>query len=123
MPCRPKGFACGVVDITSVTEGGITANQLYLGIVKKLRASFGLSVLPRQWWREQGDISPVQKLGDFIQEVLLPSVPTPMVVFIDEIDSILRIPLRMTFLPCCDRSTASGPTTLNTNASPLPCWG
>jgi hypothetical protein len=94
---QAQGIACGVVDITSVTEGGITANQLYLGIVKKLRASFGLSVIPRQWWREQGDISPVQKLGDFIQEVLLPSVPTPMVVFIDEIDSILRIPFKDDF--------------------------
>ncbi|MEM7762203.1 MAG: AAA-like domain-containing protein, partial [Cyanobacteria bacterium P01_A01_bin.40] len=50
------------------------------------------------WWNERKDISPVQRLSQFIEEVLSVtvdrednSIPKNLVIFIDEIDSILGL--------------------------------
>ena len=45
----------------------------------------------RSWWRDRIDLAPVQRLGEFIEEVLLVAVQTHIVIFIDEIDSILSL--------------------------------
>jgi hypothetical protein len=52
----------------------------------------------KTWWQEQEDISPVQKLSQFIEEVLLievvgqnENIPQNLIIFIDEIDSVLGL--------------------------------
>ncbi len=49
-----------------------------------------------QWWAAQGTLSPVQKLGNFFEEILLNSFPQEnFFIFVDEIDSVqsLRFPV------------------------------
>ncbi|WP_346292274.1 AAA-like domain-containing protein, partial [Sphaerothrix gracilis] len=89
------GVACGVIDITSIGSQGITPDQWYQGVVRRLARSFGVKAMG--WWREHAELSPVQRLGEFIEEVLLQEVTTPMVIFIDEIDSILRLEFKDDF--------------------------
>ncbi|NEP09068.1 MAG: AAA family ATPase [Symploca sp. SIO2C1] len=95
-----EGYSCGAIDLTRIGRENITPEQWYKGLTVELWRSFGLSrkVNLKTWWQEQGDISPVQRLSEFIEEILLPTVaqaddpiPQNLVVFIDEIDSILSL--------------------------------
>ena len=95
-----EGFSCGTIDLTRIGRENITPEQWYKGLTVELWRSFRLSrkMNIKTWWQEQGDLSPVQRLSEFIEEILLltaaqPDEPIPknLVVFIDEIDSILSL--------------------------------
>jgi hypothetical protein len=43
------------------------------------------------WWIERSLLSYVQRLSIFIEKILLPSIPQNIIIFIDEIDSILSL--------------------------------
>ncbi len=97
---RHEGFSCGAIDLTRIGSENITPEQWYKGLTVELWRSFGLlrKVNLRSWWNEQGDISPVQRLSQFIEEILLVEVgqsddtlPKNLIVFIDEIDSFLSL--------------------------------
>ena len=95
-------FSCGSIDLTRIGSENVTPEQWYKGFTFELSRSFGLlrKVNLKTWWNEQKDISPVQRLSQFIEEVLLGEVgqpddsspnPKKFVIFIDEIDSILGL--------------------------------
>lgn len=90
---QQEGYACAAVDITSIGTATITPEQWYGGIINNLVNSFGLydRFDLRTWWTEQNLLSPVQRLSLFIETVLLPQVAQPIVIFIDEIDSVLSL--------------------------------
>jgi hypothetical protein len=84
------GVACGVVEVSSIVEAGTTSEQWYLGIIRRLARSLGLAVEVLAWWHERDGLSPIQRFSEFVEDVLLPSIQQPIVVFIDEIDSLFR---------------------------------
>ncbi len=59
----------------------------------RLLRSFQLAkqVPLRQWLIERQDLSPVNRLGEFLTETLPALVSPPIVIFVDEIDSILSL--------------------------------
>jgi len=85
--------ACAVIDLTKIGSQNLTADQWYAGIVRSLVSSFELSgkCNLRSWWRDREHISPVQRLNEFIEEVLLVEIPQNLVIFVDEIDSVLSL--------------------------------
>lgn len=93
---QADGIACGVLDI-SIGSHDVTPGEWYLGMIHRLARSFGLSVKAMGWWQERAGLLPVQRLSDFIEEVLLLEIPQQIVIFIDEIDSILQIPFKDDF--------------------------
>lgn len=85
-----EGFACGVVDLSAMgTES--TASAWYKGIAYRILRNFPAtrSFNWRGWWEEHNFLSPVQQFGELINEVLLTQVEGNIVIFIDEIDSVL----------------------------------
>jgi len=46
----------------------------------------------RRWWRDRDLLSPVQRFSEFIEQVLLARLRQRIVIFIDEIDSVLSLP-------------------------------
>ena len=89
---QEDGIACADVDITEIGSGDVTQNMWYAGIIKILARGFSLTEFKmRSWWQEQTHLSPVQRLGEFIESVLLASVEGNLVIFIDEIDSVLGL--------------------------------
>jgi WD40 repeat protein len=86
-----EGFACAAIDITKIGSHNITPEQWYAGIVKNLLSGFQLNLNLLAWWREREELSPVQRLSDFLEEVLLPQVSKNIVIFIDEIDSVISL--------------------------------
>ena len=89
-----EGFKCSTIDMTNIGSENITPAQWYKGVVGELWLGFKLlgKVNLKTWWQEQEDISLLQKLSRFISEILLVQFPTErLVIFIDEIDSILSL--------------------------------
>jgi PAS domain-containing protein len=94
-----ENISCGAIDLTRIGSENVTPEQWYKGLAVELWRSFGLlrAVNLKNWWHERGDLSPVQRLSQFIEEVLLVeigknSTTSPqIVIFIDEIDSVLGL--------------------------------
>jgi WD40 repeat protein len=86
------GIACGVIDITAIGSQEITVEQWYASILSSLVSAFRLDINLRDWWRENLYLSPIKRLSKFVEDVLLVESSRNMVIFIDEIDSILGLP-------------------------------
>ncbi|MEQ9235570.1 AAA-like domain-containing protein [Coleofasciculus sp. E2-BRE-01] len=92
-----EGVACGVIDITAIGSHNIAPSEWYLGLIRRLARSLGIKVKVIKWWKEREGLSPTQRLGEFIETVLLAEISQPIVIFIDEIDSILKLDLKDDF--------------------------
>jgi hypothetical protein len=88
-----EGLACAAIDLTLIGTQDVTPQQWYSGLIRSLVKSFELSeeFNLRHWWREREFVSPVQCLSEFIEEVLLVEIHQNIVIFIDEIDSVLSL--------------------------------
>ncbi|HEY9596075.1 MAG TPA: AAA-like domain-containing protein, partial [Cyanophyceae cyanobacterium] len=99
---QQEGLSCAAIDMTRIGSEQVTPDQWYKGLAVELWQSFDLlgRVNLKTWWNERLDISPVQRLSQFIEEVLLIEVggdndndetSRKIVIFLDEIDSILGL--------------------------------
>jgi CHAT domain-containing protein len=93
---REEGIICASVDFTAIGTN-VTPEQWYVGIIDgivnsvdghlRLNQSFDLD----QWW-ESSWLSPVGRLGKFLEDVLLKLTSQNIVIFVDEIDTALDLP-------------------------------
>ncbi|MUG98156.1 hypothetical protein F7734_39955 [Scytonema sp. UIC 10036] len=99
---REEGHSCAYLDMTRLGIEVTAAERWYKGIIISLFYSFKLEsqVNFKHWWETQAGISSVQKLHSFVEEILLPNVKSDFLrngqaerifIFIDEIDSLLRL--------------------------------
>ncbi|MEP0859083.1 AAA-like domain-containing protein [Trichocoleus sp. DQ-U1] len=91
---QQEGFKCTAVDMTNIGSENITPTQWYKGIVADLWSGFNLleKLNLKAWWREQEDISLLQRLSRFLADLLLVQFPNErLFIFIDEVDSILSL--------------------------------
>ncbi|MBW4579957.1 MAG: tetratricopeptide repeat protein [Tildeniella nuda ZEHNDER 1965/U140] len=90
---QAEGVACAVIDLTRIGSDNITPDQWYAGIALSLVSAFNLmtTISFRSWWRERDHLSPVQRLSELVEQVLLESIAPSIVIFIDEIDSVLSL--------------------------------
>ncbi|MEH2323481.1 MAG: AAA-like domain-containing protein, partial [Nostoc sp.] len=90
---QTEGFACAVVDITAIGTADITPEQWYAGVIDSLVGSF--NIYPTfdldTWWTDNALLSPVQHFSKFIETILLQTITEKIVIFIDEIDSVLSL--------------------------------
>ena len=90
---KGEGYACAAIDITSIGTARITPEQWYAAVANSLVNSFQLysTFDLRNWWAERSLLSSVQRLSEFIEQVLLKVIEQPIVIFVDEIDSVLGL--------------------------------
>jgi hypothetical protein len=90
---QAEGIACAVIDLTRIGSQELSADQWYAGIVSTLVSGFELAETfdLRSWWNERHHISPVLRWSQFIEEVLLTKISQTIVIFVDEIDSVLSL--------------------------------
>ena len=94
---QSENFACVAIDIKNISTADITPEQWYGKITNtiinslKLYDYFDLN----HWWVQQGLLSPVNKLSKFFRTVLLKLISQNIVIFIDEIDSILNLKFKV----------------------------
>ena len=88
---QAEGICCGVIDLTAIGTQEVTPEQWYASVVGSLGSSFQLSFNIRAWWRDRTHLSLVSRLSEFIEAVLLEEIQQNVVIFIDEIDSLLSL--------------------------------
>ncbi|MBH8565065.1 AAA-like domain-containing protein [Nostoc sp. CENA67] len=113
---QKEGFICAVIDISDIgSQSGTTANEWYVGFVDLLCRDFQLSIQSNNlsaWWNSHQHLSPVQRLSNFIEDVLLTEVSQNIFIFIDEIDSLLTLDFKDDFfalLRSCYNKRANNP--------------
>ncbi len=88
-----EDFICTAIDLSEIGNQQATPEQWYAGFLYSLVGELEIiDVLElRTWWKERNFLTPVQRLGEFIDRILLPKITKNIVVFIDELDSILSL--------------------------------
>jgi AAA-like domain len=89
-----SGMTCVAIDLTTIGTQHITPEQWYASLAAMLVSQLQLQLPQRlgDWWRERTHLSHVARLGELIDTVLLPQREHPIVIFIDEVDSVLGLP-------------------------------
>jgi WD40 repeat protein len=85
------GICCGVIDLTAIGTQEVTPEQWYASVVASLAKSFQIELNIRAWWRDRNHLSLVSRLGEFIETILLEEIQQNVVIFIDEIDSLISL--------------------------------
>ena len=91
---RREGVRSAVVDLTLVGTAEVVdaPDRWYYGVAHRIAAELGLELDLGAWWRAREGLPAVQRLTEFFSSVVLSAVPGRVVVFVDEIDSTLRLP-------------------------------
>jgi hypothetical protein len=85
------GVHAVVVDLTQLGIQ-LTAAEWYLGILTIIADSLMIETDVIRWWQAYAHLGVTQRLTRFFQEIVLAEVETPVVVFVDEIDTTLNLP-------------------------------
>ena len=70
-------------------------------VVYQIEDSLKLHTDTLAWWEQNQRLGPMQRFIKFLEEVVLGEIKGNVVLFFDEIDSVLSLPLPMIFLPPC----------------------
>jgi hypothetical protein len=92
---KQKGLCCIAIDMTRVGSEYVTPAQWYEQVIAELWRGAGLmgQLNLKTWLSEHQTLSHVRLLNQFIETVLLAQFQTQgLVIFIDEIDSLLSLP-------------------------------
>ncbi|MGK7891458.1 MAG: AAA-like domain-containing protein, partial [Leptolyngbyaceae cyanobacterium] len=89
------GIACAAIDLNKIGSHDITRDQWYAGLIRRVVTCFRLPIQLRPWLLERQLLPPVERLSELIEEVLLKTIDTPIVIFIDEIDVVRSLPFRL----------------------------
>ena len=90
---QQDGIACAAIDITAIGTSDITPEQWYAGVIDSIVSSLNLyeKFDIDQWFARNCHLSHVRILSKFLEEQLLQLHGGNLVIFIDEIDSILSL--------------------------------
>lgn len=87
---KGQGVKPVIIDLTSIGSM-VSASEWYFGLISYLSRHLNLSVDEQAWWNARKETSPVQRFSNFLHEVILNEIHEPIVIFIDEIDSTLKL--------------------------------
>ncbi|MEO0374182.1 MAG: AAA-like domain-containing protein [Cyanobacteria bacterium P01_A01_bin.17] len=91
-----EGVVCASLDVSGLGTTTIEPAEWYFGVIDSLvdrlqidriDPSFDLD----DWWEVNHHLPPVRRFGKFLSNVLLQKIAQPIVIFLDEIDSVLSL--------------------------------
>jgi AAA-like domain len=86
-----QGWVCAAVDVTKLGTKQVNADRWYKGLVVELARVSGLNRRfdLRAWRSELAELSALQQLSLFLEDVLLVQIPeVPICIFLEEIDNV-----------------------------------
>jgi WD40 repeat protein len=83
------GVRTAILDISTLGGGISTPEAWFFGFLDELAVQLRSEEDISAWWDAHANHNAVQRFSNFLRDVLLPNVPGPIVVFVDEIDSAL----------------------------------
>ncbi len=110
---KEEGFECAAIDLSEDSTQQITAQQWYAGMLNNLTKEFDLDINLKRWWLERDWLSPLQRFKELIESVLLVQKTQNIVIFIDEIDTVLSLEFPsddfFAFIRACHNLRADNP--------------
>jgi AAA-like domain/GUN4-like len=88
---RESGIACAAIDLSFGGIQNVTPEQWYVDLIDTIQETFDLQIDTEKWWESNHLYSPVTKFRKFLEDILLVRVKEPIVIFVDEIDSVLSL--------------------------------
>jgi Na+-transporting NADH:ubiquinone oxidoreductase subunit NqrC len=88
---RESGVECAAIDLSAGGIQNVPPEQWYADLIDTLIESFGLDVEFGDWWSQNQLNSLVTRFRKFLEEILLAEIKENIVIFIDEIDSVLSL--------------------------------
>jgi len=89
------GCTVAILDLTGIGSG--SADQWYLGLLEQIARDLRLNIDVPKWWQARASLAIPQRFSEFLRDVVLQEIATPVVIFIDEIDSTLNLDFRDDF--------------------------
>lgn len=86
---KENGVRTTRIDLTRI--GTVQIETWYLGLLAELTRQLRLSTDPETWWNKHAWLGPVQRFTTFLREVVLAEIEEQVVIFIDEIDTTLKL--------------------------------
>ncbi|MBD1832568.1 AAA-like domain-containing protein [Cyanobacteria bacterium FACHB-472] len=109
---QKEGFACTAIEMRELCTYQVTTDEFYGGFVSHLVSEFSIEIDIGDWWDKHNLISPSLRLKKFIEEELLEKFPKHIVIFVEEIDSILNLVFKddfFAFVGSCYNKRADKP--------------
>jgi WD40 repeat protein len=88
---RTAGLRSVFIDLSGDETKLEHPEQWYANILDTFAYELDLDVNLKSWWEERNWLSPLRRFREFIESVMLSQVPEKIVIFIDEIDSVLSL--------------------------------
>jgi WD40 repeat protein len=88
---QTEDFVCIALDLTLIGSHGVTLEQWYATVVKSIADGCPIPLNFSKWWRDRLHLSPLGRFQEFIESVLLTEIEKDIVIFMDEIDSVLSL--------------------------------
>lgn len=85
------GIECAAIDLSSISIQTATQENWYADLIVKLIDSFVLDVDFKSWWEQNNVNSPLLRFSNFLTKTLLTEISENIVIFIDEIDSVISL--------------------------------
>lgn len=95
---QEAGVACATIDIGLLGSQQVTPDEWYGGFVHWLKRQLDLEIDLNSWWLSRSHVSPVLRLSELIEEILLAQVPQDIVIFVDQIEALLQTEFTADFL-------------------------
>jgi len=109
---QKEGFVCTAIEMRELCTSQVTPDEFYGGFVSHLLSEFFLEIDIGDWWNKHNFISPSQRLNKLVEEELLEKISKQIVIFIEEIDSILNLEFKddfFAFVRSCYNKRADKP--------------
>jgi WD40 repeat protein len=87
-----KGVKVALIDVAGYLGKPGNADDWYRGLLEGIAESLDLEVNVQQWWLSCPVATPNQRLIRFFRDEVATNAGAPIVIFLDEIDSTLRLP-------------------------------
>jgi formylglycine-generating enzyme required for sulfatase activity len=88
---QARGLKFASIDLASTLGSCIDAESYYLGLIGQIARDLKLSFKAKDWWAEHAEETFNQRLLRFFREIVAEGVAGPVVIFLDEIDSTLKL--------------------------------
>ena len=85
-----KGIKCAAIDVTIIGTH-VSQEKWYKGFASLLLSKLEINQIDfNSWWNQNHELTEIQRLNQLIETVLLKQILTKIVIFVDEIDSLLN---------------------------------
>ncbi|GAB4194629.1 MAG: hypothetical protein Fur006_40520 [Coleofasciculaceae cyanobacterium] len=107
-----EGFACVAIEMRDICSHQVTEDAFYATIVSHLASGFELEIDEGDWWHKYDYLPPLERVSKFFQTELIDNIYQNIVIFIDEVDSIINLEFKddfFWFIRACYNKRADNP--------------